>query len=123
MNDFSHIFPPSRFKLLPGKPFNLVLPDKTNDPVITATCIEDGPTNDCPLTILLSRPWKFLFLSLRVEYIKNIEMSVTFATKSKIIPFSLAPSVLAADESTSDGETIGWSKEVAFEKGKRRMVR
>jgi hypothetical protein len=74
----------------------------TNDPVFTTDCIKDGPKNDCPLIILFSWPWKFLFLSLRIEYIKNIKMSVTFATKSKKIPFSLATSVLTADESTSE---------------------
>jgi len=45
-------------------------------------------------------------------------MSVTFATKSKINPFSLAPTVLVVDESSSDGETIGQARKSPLRKEK-----
>jgi len=45
-------------------------------------------------------------------------MSVTFATKSKINPFSLAPTFWFVDESSSDGETIGQVRKSPLREGK-----
>ena len=95
----------------------------TNDSVITATCIKDDPTNDCPLTILLSQPWKFLFLSLRIEYIKNIKMSVTFATKSKKLHSALLRMFWTLLRALQGGEAIGKVKKSPLIEGKGGGVR
>jgi hypothetical protein len=90
----------------------------TNDRVFTTAFVKDGSKNDCPLIILFSWPWKFLSLFLRVAYIKNIKMSVTFATKLKKFRSALLRLFWPVDESSSDGETIGQVKKSPLREGK-----